>query len=142
MREKRLLIGAVAFTALVLLMLSQLTVAPAALATGKVPAKVSWSQSPVTATLAAGSTYSTTVVFTSTVDLSNVTLRLTPSLKSVVTISPTTFVSITAGTPYTVSISVTLPAHGKRASYGGTLTVRAGNRAIAKPLPLHFWLQR
>ncbi len=141
MREKRLLMVAIGVIALAVLMLSQVTVAPSALASGKIPAKVSWSQHPVTATLAAGSTYSTTVVFTSTVDLNNVTLRLTPSLKNVVTITPTTFVSITAGTPYTVEIDVAMPANAHRSSYGGTLTVRTGNRAIAKPLQLHFWLQ-
>ncbi len=142
MREKRLLIAALSITIFVVLVLSQVAVTPSALATSGKSAKISWSQRPVTATLPAGGTFSTTVVFSSTLDLNNVRLRLTPSLKSVVSIPPTTFISITAGTPYSVEIDVALPTNSHRMSYGGTLTVRTGNRAYARPLPLHFWVQR
>ncbi len=151
MRDRRLFLVAIGITLLVVLVLSQVTVSPTALAKGgpggppaKIgpSAKIVWSQRPVTATVAPGSSFSTTVTFTSTVDLTNVTLRLTPSLMGTTTVTPSTFTTITAGVPYSVEIDVAIPANTMRSAYNGTLTVRKGNRAFALPLPLQFTVQR
>jgi hypothetical protein len=148
MRDKLFLLAAVAVILMAALALSFVPLAPTAYAKGGPPAKITWSQNPVTATLPAGTpftttaTFSTLVTFTSTATLHNATLRLTPSLRSVVTISPTTFAIISATVPYTVEIDVLLPTNSQRESYGGTLTVRTGHRAYASPLHLHFWVQR
>jgi uncharacterized membrane protein len=142
MREKRLLIVAVGVLVLTVLFLSQVSVAPTVFAKGGMAPKISWAPSLVTATLAAGSTYSTTVVFSSTVDLNNVTLRLTRSFKGAASVTPSAFASITAGTPYTVEIDFTAPTNARRTSYGGVLTVRNNKRAYASPLPLLFQVQR
>jgi hypothetical protein len=125
---------------MVMLVLSQVVVMPTALAQGK-GTKIHWSQRPVTATVTPGVPYSTTVVFTSTVDLTNATIRLTPSLKGSTVVSPTSFASILAGQPYTLEISVTVPLSTSRMSYNGTLTVRTGHRAYALPLGLRFRVQ-
>ncbi len=147
MREKRLLLVAVGVTLLVMLVLSQVAITPTALAKGPKPpphkpAKLVWSINPVTATLTPGGSYSTTVTFTSTADLSNVTLRLTPSLKGTTTISPTTFATITAGVPYTIDISVTVPMTRPHPVYNGILTVREGHRALPQTLKLRFRVQK
>ncbi len=141
MRDRRLFMVAIGITQLAVLVLSQVTVAPAAFAKGGPPAKITWSQRVVTGTVTAGGTVTATVTFTSTKDLSNVTIRLTPSLKGTTVVSPTTFVSITAGVPYTVEVTFTAPANGKRPVYNGVLTIRERNRALAKPLPLRFKVQ-
>ncbi len=138
MRNRRLILAALGITFLAVLILSQVTLSPTALAKGKPKAKITWSQNPITSTVAPGASYSTTVTFTSNVDLTNVKLRLTPSLAGTTTISPTTFASITAGTPYSVEIDVTVPMSTTRGAYNGTLTVRSGNRAFASPLKLRF----
>ncbi len=140
MRDRRFLMAAIGITLLVVLVLSQMTISPVALAKGK-HGKITWSQRPITATVAPGATFSTTVTFTSTVDLTNATLRLTPSLKGTTVVSPTTFATITAGTPYTVEIGVTIPVSTTRHTYNGVLTVRVGHRAIPMPLPLRFRVQ-
>ncbi len=138
MRDKRLLIAAIGVTLLVMLVLSQVVIAPPAFAKAGKTAKIAWSSKTVNATLAPSSTFSTTVTFVSTADLENVTLRLTPSLKGTTTISPTTFATITAGVPYSVEISVTIPEKKWRPANNGVLTLRTGSKAYAMPLPLRF----
>ncbi len=138
MRDKKLLLAAIAVTLLAMLVLSQMAVTPSAFAKGKPPPKVKWSHTPITATVARGISTTTTVSFTTNADLSNAKLRLTPSLKGAVTISPTTFASITAGTSYSVDITIDVPANSRRMQYNGVLTLRIGNRTIAVPLPLRF----
>jgi hypothetical protein len=142
MREKRLLIAAVGVTFLVMLVLSQVAIAPTALAKGgHKKGKISWSTNPVTATVAPGGTFSTTVTFTSTTDLNNVSIRLTPSLKGTTTVSPTTFASITAGTPYSFEIDFAAPANAHPV-YNGILTLRVGHAALPQTLKLRFRVQQ
>ncbi len=138
MRDKRILFVAVGVTLLVMLVLSQVLVTPTAFAKGPKNPKISWSMNPVTATVAPGGSYSATVTFTSTVDLSNVTFRLTPSLKGTTTVSPTTFATITAGVPYTIEITFTAPLSKTHPVYNGILTVRTGHRALPQTLKLRF----
>jgi len=141
MRDKRLLLAAIGITVLVMLTLSLVAVTPTAFAKGGHGNKISWFQNPVTATLAPGGTFSTTVTFTSTLNLTNATLRLTPSLKGTTTVSPTTFATITAGTPYTFEIGVAIPLDTHRGHFNGVLTVRTGHRAYSPPLLLRFAVQ-
>lgn len=141
MRNKLLLLAAFGITVVVILTLSQVTVPPIASAHSGPPAKITWSQNPVTATLTAGSMFSTTVTFTSTVTLTNVNLHLTPSLRTTTTINPSTFGTITAGLPYTIEIDVAVPANTMRKAFNGVLTVRMGHRAFASPLKLRFAIQ-
>ncbi len=139
MRDRRLLLVAIGVTVLAVLILSQVAISPSVMAMGRPHGKVSWSQNPVTATVAPGTSYSTTVVFTSTVNLTNATLRLTPSFKGTTTVTPTTFATITAGVPYTVEIDVTMPVSTTQGAYNGTMTLRVGHRAYANPLRLRFF---
>ncbi len=144
MREKRLLLVAVAFTFLVALVLSQVPIASPAMAqngNGN-PAKIKWSTRPVSATIAPGGTFSTTVVFSSTKTLTNVWVRLTPSMKGTTTVSPTTFAVINAGEPISLDISVAIPADTMQEAFNGTLTLRKGSKAFAKPLPLRFTVEQ
>lgn len=143
MRGKRLLIIAIGVTLLVMLVMSQMLIAPTALAKKGPPAKLSWSTNPVTATVSAGSLYTATVMVSSTVNLQNVTLRVTPSLKHTVTISPTNFTTMSAGVPYTVEIGFAAPSTVKgRPVFNGILTVREGHRALPQTLKLRFRVQK
>ncbi len=142
MRNRALLFGAIGITLLAALLLSQIPITPAVLAKGGPPAKITWSTRPLTATVTPGTLFTTTVTFTSTVNLNNVHLRLTPSLRSSTTVTPTDFATITAGVPNTVEIDVLVPAGSHRQSFNGTLTLRNGKRAYAMPLPLQFTVQQ
>ena len=139
MRDKVLLVVAFGVIVVAVLALSLVAITPTAYAKWGPPAKITWSSNPVTATIAPGATYSTTVTFTSTVQLNNVTLRLTPWLMNTTSVSPTTFATISAGVPYTVEIDVAIPANTcRQPHYVGVLTVRTDHHAYADPLQLRF----
>ncbi len=141
MRNKSLLLSALGITVLASLSLLVMRVPPTASAKSGPPAKIVWSRNPVTATLTSGSMFSTTVTFTSTMSLTNVILRLTPSLRATTTVTPSTFLTITAGVPYTIEIDVAIPANTMRKAFNGVLTVRMGHHAFARPLKLRFAIQ-
>ena len=89
---------------------------PVAWAKGGKGNVISWSENPLRENVTAGSAFSTTVAFSSTIDLQNVVLDLTPSLHNTTTISPTGFPSVMAGVPYSVEISFQAPAEGDDAA--------------------------
>jgi hypothetical protein len=140
MKDKRLVL-ALGAAALVFAMVLVLAATPVALAKkgghgGK--GKITWSQNPVSATVQAGESFSTTVAFTSSGDLVNVTLDPTPSLQGTVVLSPTNFVSITAGIPYSVEISFTAPMSTTRAHFNGVVHLRTGHKNHPANLKLRF----
>jgi hypothetical protein len=100
--------------------------------------KILWTPSSVMATIAAGGTYSATVNFTSNMDLTNVTFWASPSISSVLTISPINFATITANTLYSITLSVTIPANTRHRHYDGDLRVQVGGKWLNEPLHLHF----
>ncbi len=138
MRNNRLLSIALGIAVLCILVLTQITSAPTVLANSKSTQVIIWSQKRVSAVVAPEATFTTNVIFTTTVDLQNVTLKLTPSLQGVVTVTPATLPSVTKSLPNMVQIVVVIPTNTKRKSFNGTLKIQAGGRTFAKPLSLKF----
>lgn len=142
MKNKRLILLALGVAVLALSMIAVLAVTPVASAKkggkGKGKAKIVWSANPLRAEVAPGETYSATVSFTTNKDLANAHLNWTPSLSSTLTISPTDFVSITAGVPYSVQVTFIAPVSGTRAHYNGVAHLRKTRKNHPNNLKLRF----
>ena len=96
-------------------------------------ARLTWSTRKVQETLAAGTSKTVTVTFTSSGDLADVQLRVSGGLARFVTVSPGTVASVKANTPVSVQIVMQVPAD-KAHDQGGVIQVRAGKRNMGKPL--------
>lgn len=96
------------------------------------PAKIKWSQKVVTETLAAGSTVTVSVTFTSTKDIAKPVLAIRPKRSTFLNVEgfPTT---ITANTPYTISLGMTVPTGTARKAFNAQVFVKNG-RTLAWPL--------
>lgn len=138
MQQKRIMAIALGATVLVLAMILVLSTTQVSLAKKGGKGKITWSQNPVTATVAAGDTFSTTVSFTSTRDLNNVKLRVTPSLKATTVLSPTDIATVTAGIPYTVEVQFTAPTGGGRRQFNGNVHLRLNRKNNPDNLKLRF----
>lgn len=118
----------------------------AALAMASAPAgatpKISWSQGTVAATIAKGGTYTTTVTFTSAIDLTNATFKWSPSVGGVLAVVPSSIASVVASTANSVTFTVTIPSNTKKKNYNGSLWVSVGQRKYASPLALRFSVQK
>jgi len=139
MQQKRLMVLAAGLSIMILTVFLVLGTTQVTLAKkGGNKGKVTWSQNPVTGTIAAGDAFTATVTFTSTKDLSNVVLKTTPSLKATTVITPNTFAAITAGTAYTVDVVFTAPGSGGRVQYNGNVHLRTGHKNNPDNLKLRF----
>ncbi len=104
--------------------------------------KISWSQGTVAATIAKGGTYTTTVTFTSAIDLTDATFKWSPSVGGVLAVVPTSVASVVASTANSVTFTVTIPSNTKKKNYNGSLWVSVGQRRYASPLALRFTVQK
>ena len=108
---------------------------------GKGPRKeklrIEWSVRRVVQTVAPGQSVVVPVTLTSNVDLANVMLRPTGGLESVLTLSTKGPLTLKAGVPFTISLTLALPAEGARA-HGGVVQVRVGKRNV--PASLKVWV--
>lgn len=138
MKDKRLLLLAFGAAVLVFSMVTVLALTPVASAKKGGKGKITWSSSPLKATVLPGATFSATVVFTSGKNLTDATLDFTPSLSGTTTISPTAFASITAGVPYSVEVTFTAPTDSSRARYNGVVHLRTGHKNNPSNLKLRF----
>jgi hypothetical protein len=101
--------------------------------TGK-PARLTWTPRRITQAVTAGQTIQLTATFTSSADIAQATLVIPGGLGKVMQADSATLANIKAGTPTTITFTVTMPA--KAHSQGGVVLVRAGQRMIARPLPV------
>lgn len=98
---------------------------------------ITWSVPELSETMFPGTSSTTTVSFRSSQNLSNVALELTPSLDGMVSVSPTTFPTITAGQTHQVNVTMKAPPAFQKRSFGGTLHVKSEDkppRTYANPL--------
>lgn len=96
------------------------------------PAKITWSQKVVTETMAPGETMTVSVTFTSTKDIAAPVLTIRPKRATFIQVSDFPS-SITANTPYTISLQLTVPADTTRAAFNANILLRDG-RTLAWPL--------
>lgn len=99
---------------------------------------ITWSPNPVSASVVQGNFIVVPATFTSSVNLTNVTLDITPSLGGTVTIVPNTFAAVTAGVANPVSITFTAPATGDRTQFNGVVHLRTGHQNHPQNLKLRF----
>ena len=99
------------------------------------PARLTWTPDRTTYAVTAGQTVQLTATFSSSVDIAEATLVIPGGLGKLLKADSTTLSNIKAGTPTTVTFTVTMPASGAH-TQGGVVQIRVGQRVIAKPLPI------
>ena len=106
--------------------------------TGK-PAQIAWTPGTITSTqqLAAGASFTTTVTFTATQTITNASVVVHGG-RGLVTVTPKTFSSITAGQAYTATVNVKAPAKGHKGGLSAVVQLREGHRTLAKPLHVRW----
>jgi hypothetical protein len=97
-------------------------------------AHVAWTPPIILASVQPGATYTTTVSFVASHDLTDAQLRVRAGGGLSVTTSPTDLGNVSAGTPVTVTITAQVPAETERPFFIARLAVRAGDRTIPSPL--------
>jgi hypothetical protein len=78
------------------------------------------------------------VAFVSTVDLSNVDLRIVPELQPFIRIEPSHFNSIDAHTLNEVTISISIPENTEPNRYEGTIHIKEGRRTLPQTLKIEI----
>lgn len=92
-------------------------------------ARITWSQPRIVQAVRSGQTSVVEVTLTSSVDLTNVTLRVAGGLGRILKVEPASFASIKAGVATSVKLTITMASQNAH-SQGGVVQVRAGKRAI------------
>lgn len=98
---------------------------------------ISWSVPTLTGTMFPGTSSTTVVTFRSNQNVAGVVVEATPSLAGIVSVSPTTFHSITANQNYRLTFTLKAPVEFETRSFEGTILIRNNEKppnAYAKPL--------
>jgi hypothetical protein len=98
------------------------------------PARLTWTPGRITQAVTAGQTIQITATFTSSADIDEATLVIPGGLGKVMKADMTKLTNIKAGAPTTVTFTVTMPS--KAHIQSGVVQVRAGQRMLARPLPV------
>jgi hypothetical protein len=99
------------------------------------PARLTWTPRRITQVVTAGQTIQVSATFNSSADIAEATLVIPGGLGKVLKADSAKLTNIKAGTPTTVTFSVTMPATGAH-TQGGVVQVRVGQRMFAQPLPI------
>jgi hypothetical protein len=97
---------------------------------------IRWEPAGVSRQSIAGTVTSMQVQFRSDVTLSNVSLRIVPTLSRFISLSPSTFNAVPAGSVQNVNITFTVPKGTTPQTFDGTIQVKSGNATVAQPLPV------
>jgi len=98
------------------------------------PAHLTWTPRRITQAVTAGQTIQVTATFSSSADIAEATLVIPGGLGKVMKADTATLTNIKDGALTTVTFTVTMPA--KAHTQGGVVLVRAGQRMLARPLPV------
>lgn len=142
MKRKRLLV----LSLILALMVFSLLLASAASARRRRRGRpIRWDPPRIGEEVAPGDTYTATVVLSSTRELGDVKLRVTPSLRGMLTFTPTGTFSLTNGMTRTVTITLEVPSVGEldgRERLYGLLKVRKVRRErVRRAYPRHLRLR-
>ena len=99
------------------------------------PARLTWTPGRITQAVTAGQTVQVTAAFSSSVDIAEATLVIPGGLGKVLKADSAKLTNIKAGTLTTLTFTITMPATGAH-TQGGVVQVRAGQRMLARPLPV------
>jgi hypothetical protein len=101
---------------------------------------IDWAPTKVTEAVAQGEGEIRTVSFTSKRDLRNISVFITPSLRSYVRATPASFDSIDRGETRTITLIFSAPLDAPTGTHGGTLHLRQDgerqSRTYSRPLPI------
>jgi hypothetical protein len=109
------------------------------------PPAIVWSPGQVEATVVRGGTETAEVSFTSSRDLTDVSLSISRGLAPYVAVSPSSIPSVEAGTQTTVTLTLSAPARTWFRTRHGMLGLRAGGkwkRTYARSLPVSLRFSR
>jgi len=143
MKRKRLLV----LSLILALMVFSLLLASAASANGRRRGRpIQWDPPRIREEVSPEQVFTATATFSSTRDLGLVRLRVTPSLRGMLTFTPTETFTLTEGISHTVTITLTVPSEedlAGRESLNGLLKVRKVRldrvrRAYPRHLRLRF----
>jgi hypothetical protein len=101
------------------------------------PARLTWTPRRITQTVTAGQTVQLTASFVSSANINEARLVIPGQLGKVLKADSAKLTNITAGTPMTVTFTVSMPVTGSH-SQGGIVLIRAGQRVIAQPLQIRL----
>jgi hypothetical protein len=96
---------------------------------------VTWTPASLSAEVAAGQSSTTSATFTASANATNATVWVVPEIAPYVTVTPSTFASLTKGASYTVQVTFAPPATTATGTYDGTIHLRQSEKTLAKPLP-------
>lgn len=103
-------------------------------------AAIRWSPSPVAFSINPGGRQDVPATFTSSADLTNVSVQVVPELRNIVTVSPTSFAALTPGQTATVTVTVAPSVSETYRTVEGTIHLLVGTSTVAKPLPVSISL--
>ena len=100
-------------------------------------ARLTWTPRRITQTVTAGQTVQLTASFVSSANITEAIVIIPGQLGKVLKADSAKLTNITAGTPMTVTFTISMPANGSH-SQGGVVLIRAGQRVIAQPLQIRL----
>jgi hypothetical protein len=103
--------------------------------------RITWSTPRLQQTVSPGQSVQVNVTLTSSVDLNDVTLVVPGDLGLVLSAEPASFSQLQAGVATNVRLTISMPAEGAH-NQGGTVQVRAGERAVPHALRVQLRLPR
>ena len=99
---------------------------------------VAWVPTSLYASLTPGEETTIEVEFTSRVNATGVATFVVPELADYVSLNPPSFDSLEAGGTYWIEVTLTSPRNMEVAEKDGTIILREGRRALARPLPVNL----
>jgi hypothetical protein len=96
--------------------------------------KITWSQNQIEVILAPTESASSDLTFSSSLDLQNAVLEPVPEISGLLSVQPNTIANISAGVPYAVSVSFSIPSGTAFGTYEGTIHVRMGSSTLPQTL--------
>lgn len=101
---------------------------------------ITWSPASVTDTANPGSRQDIPITFTTSANVSNVTVSVVPALQGTVSVAPTSFASLQKGQVATVTLTVAPSATASLGTIEGAVQLRSGGSTVARPLTVTLTL--
>lgn len=98
--------------------------------------KITWSKAQLEATLSPGQSKSFDLTFTSNLQLKNIVIEPVPELAPFLTVQPSSFIAVPAGSPQSVHVTFLIPRGASLGIYEGTLHVRSGSQTFSQTLKI------
>ncbi len=102
-------------------------------------APITWSAPALSRWFFPGQTYQTSLTFTSSAELRELSVFVVPELQPFVTVRPSFFPHVTTNTPYTATVTVTIPTDSPLGLiYSGTVHLRTNLQTVPQTFKISF----